>query len=349
MATVRDVATRAGVSVATVSRVINETSPVSDKLSARVLAAVDELGYQPNRLARSLRRGETQTLGLIVPNIADPFFAEMARCVENAGTERGYSVIVCSADHNVERELFYVRLLSERQVDGILFVAAQLGKEQTRGVLNQGVPVVVVDRAMPGLGVDSVLVDNLCGGWLATRHLIELGHHRIACITTSLDTGPFVERYEGYRRALDESGLPVIETLVVRSPQAYDMHERGYEAACNLLSASELPTALFVCNDLMAIGALNAAADRGFQVPGDVSVVGYDDIYVASLVRPALTTIAQPVAETGALATSMLLERVRDPDLPPRNVVLEARLVLRGSTARVRDSAGEGTSDGSIA
>jgi len=330
--TIRDVAERATVSITTVSHVINETRPVSDELRERVLAAMEELGYQPNLLARSLRRGETHTIGMIVPDSANPFFAEVARGVEDTSFEKGYSVILCNSDGDLEKELLYANVLVEKRVDGILLVAAGVSTEHIQTLQAGYMPVVVVDRQVPDAAVDSVLTDNARGGWLATCHLLDLGHRRIGCITGPSDVTPSAERITGYRQALEKNGVPVDETLVVRGDFQY---ESGYQATRQLLSTDDSVTAIFACNDLMAIGAIYAGVERGRQVPADLSVVGFDDVRLASFAHPALTTVAQPKYEIGVVAATMLLERMQDLDVPPRRRVLDTELLIRQSTAPV--------------
>jgi LacI family transcriptional regulator len=330
MATMRDVAEKAGVSVTSVSHVVNETRPVSDELRARVIAAMRELGYRPNRLARGLRRGETFTLGLIMPDIASPFFCEMARCIEDAGFERGYSVLLCNSDQRLDKELAYARSLVEAQADGILYIAASPSTEAVELVLANGIAVVVMGRELPGLALDSVVLDNVAGGRMATQHLVQLGHRRIACVGSRSNGEPFGGRVEGYRQALAAEGASVAGPLVVQGI----LRGRGeYDGIRELLSGRDRPTALFACNDKRAIYALKVAPSLGVWVPSDLSIVGFDDISMASLTRPALTTLAQPRKEMGEMAVSMLLERIQDPDLPPRSKVLAPKLVVRESTA----------------
>lgn len=326
----RDVAERAGVSVTTVSHVINETRPVSDELRQRVLAAIDELGYQPNVLARSLRRGETHTIGMIVPDSANPFFAELARGIEDTSFEHGYNLILCNSDGDLDKELIYADVLTEKQVDGILFVAAGVSTDHIRALQERRIPVVIVDREIPDVSVDQVLTDNARGGWLATRHLLELGHRCIGCITGPSDVTPSAERVTGYRQALSEGGIPVDEVLIVKGDFQY---ESGYRAARQLLARDDPPTAIFACNDLMAVGAISAAVEMGRQVPVNLSVVGFDDVRLASFANPPLTTIVQPKYEMGVLATTMLLERMRNHDIPPRRRLLDTSLLIRQSTA----------------
>ncbi len=328
--TMRDVAERAGVSITTVSHVINQTRIVSDETRGRVLTAMADLGYQPNVLARSLRRKETYTIGVIVPDSADPFFAEVVRGIEDASFERGYTITLCNSDGDQDKELLYTNALTEKQVDGILFLAAG-GKssEHIYSLQKRGVPLVVVDRHIPNIALDSVQIDNAWGGRRATQHLVELGHRRIGCITGPSDLTLSADRVTGYRHALREGEIPIDEVLIVKGDFEYDS---GYRAARYLLAMTEPPTAIFACNDLMAVGVISAAQELGRQVPTDLSVVGFDDIRLASFINPPLTTIAQPKYEIGLTATTMLLERISDPDMPPRRRTLEAKLLVRRSS-----------------
>ncbi len=333
MVTITDVAKRAGVSTATVSHVLNGTRYVREETRACVLAAVNELGYRPNRLARSLVRGETHTLGLIIPDQANPFFAELARGVEDTAFERGYNVILCNSYGDLDKELRYQEVLSERQVDGILIVAAGASAEHVQDLQGWGMPVVIVDRDLAGVYADKVLTDNLKGGQLATNHLLQLGHRRIGCITGPSVT-PSSDRVTGYRHALQESGISADQELILRGDF---QPASGYQGACKLLSLDDAPTAIFACNDLMAIGVISAAAQLGRDVPAQLSVIGYDNIRLSAFANPPLTTIVQPGYEQGVLAAKLLLERIQDPDLPPRREVLDTRLLVRQSTASTVD------------
>jgi len=326
----RDVAERARVSVTTVSHVVNETRPVSDGLRERVLAAIEELDYQPNVLARSLRRGKTHTIGMIVPDSANPFFAAVARGIEDTSFENSHSLILCNSDGDLEKELLYTDVLVEKQVDGILFVAAGVSTEHINALQARRIPVVLVDRDIPDVAVDSVLTDNARGGWLATHHLIELGHRRIGCIAGPSDLTPSADRVTGYSQALAECDVSVDQALVAKGDFQY---ESGYQAARQLLAMDDPPTAVFACNDLMAVGVIAAAVEMGFQVPADLSVVGFDDVRLASFANPPLTTIVQPKHDMGVIAAKMLLERMRDLDMPPRRKTFDTRLLVRRSTA----------------
>jgi len=333
MATMRDVAEHAGVSVTTVSHYINKTRRVSDELQMRISAAMEALNYQPNALARSLRRKITHSLGIIIPDSANPFFAEVARGIEDASFEQDYNVFLCNTDGNPKKELIYANVLVEKQVDGILFVAsAGTAHDLMRTLAQRKIPLVLVDRDLPDVEADSVLVNNRLGGYQATRHLIDLGHRRIGCIAGPSALTPSAERVTGYRQALAECSIPIDESLIVKGSFHY---QSGFEAAQKLLSLPEPPTAIFACNDLMAVGAISAAIKSGRSVPGQLSVVGFDDIQLASYVNPPLTTVAQPTYDVGMLAAKLLMERLQDRDLPPRRQYLETQLVIRESTAAV--------------
>jgi LacI family transcriptional regulator len=329
----RDVAERADVSITTVSHVINETRPVSEALKSRVNLAMNELGYQPNRLARSLRRGQTNTLGMIVPDNANPFFAEIARGVEDTGFGQGYNIILCNSDGALEKESLYTEVLMEKQVDGILFVAAGMSADHIRVLQKRGVPLVVVDREIPGLEVDAVLADHGRGGFLATSHLLALGHRYIGCIAGPDDVTSSAERVMGYSRALGQAGFPCDESLVLQGDYQY---ESGYRAARQFLEMRDPPTAIFACNDLMAVGAIRGAQECGYRIPAELSIVGYDDVSLASFTNPPLTTVAQPRHRMGVVAAEMLLERMADPTLPPCREILDVRLVVRQSSAPPR-------------
>lgn len=332
MVTIKDVARLAGVSTTTVSHVINDTRHVSDELRTRVLAAMEELNYHPNVLARSLRRGETRTIGLVVPDNSNPFFAEVARIVEDVGFENGYSVILCNSDGSLEKEAAYISVLIAKQVDGVIFIAAGSKHEHLHELTAQGIPVVVADRDIPQTLADVVLVDNEKGGYGATRYLLSLGHRRIACIAGPSDLTPSADRVRGYRRAQEEAGISIEEGWIVPGDFRY---QGGEAAAAKLLRLGEPPSAIFACNDVMAIGALRTLRNAGLQVPGDVSIIGFDDIPLASAVSPALTTVAQPIAELATLAAQCLISRIQNDreDEPRQRSVLETRLIVRDSCA----------------
>ncbi len=331
MATLRDVARRAGVSIATVSYVLNGTRSVSPEVEARVREAVRALQYRPNRLARGLRRKRTHVIGLVVPDSANPFFAEIARGMEDLSFAHDHSVILCNSDGDPAKEQRYLGVLIEQQVDGIALVSAHATPAHLSMLRQRRIPFVVVDRDLPGLEADCVLADNFQGGYLATRHLLERGHRRIACIAGPSELTPSADRVRGYRRALEEAGIRPREVWVQRGDFRA---ESGYEAARFFLSlpAKVRPTAIFACNDLMAIGAMRAIGEAGLSIPDDIALVGFDDILLASYVIPPLTTVAQPTYEMGRIAGDLLLRRLGEPDRPPARLILPVRLVVRQST-----------------
>ena len=327
----RDVAKQAGVSITTVSHVINSTRFVSPELRGRVLEAMKALRYRPNMLARGLRLKETRIIGLLVPDNVNPFFAQVSRVVEDVGFMAGYSVILCNCDGKLEKELAYVDLLAAKQVDGIVFIATG-GEKQIVDLLSEiGIPFVMADRQIENADVDMVLVDNFGGGHRATSYLLSLGHRRIGCITGPHDATPSADRVRGYRAAMRDCGLDKIEDLIV--PGDF-RHDGGEKAMLQLLDLADPPTAVFACNDLMAIGALSALWSRGFRVPENMSLIGFDDIPEARLTIPPLTTMAQPIAEIGKQATEMLLERASsEVAIACRKVMLDVHLLERGSCA----------------
>lgn len=303
---------------------------MSDVLRERVLKAMHELHYQPNALARSLRSKRSHTIGMLLPDSSNPYFAEIARSIEDTSFSKGYSVVLCNTDDNLDREQFYTNLLTEKQVDGIILVAAGESSKHIQDLQDRHFPLVVVDRDSPGVTVDSVQIDNEHGSWLATTHLIGLGHRRIACIASPSAITPSGERVAGYRRALRENGIDYDEDLVIKGDFKPDS---GYHATGQMLHMAKPPTAIFACNDLMAIGAISAATNGGRRVPQDLSIVGFDDIQLAKFTNPSLTTIAQPKQEMGQLATKLLIERIRNPKIHPHSVILESHLVVRNSTS----------------
>ena len=328
MPTIRDVAQRAGVSITTVSHVVNGTRPVSAIGMARVLEAIDELGYQPNAVARSLRMSETRMFGMIVPDNSNPYFAEVARSIEDAAFELGYSVILCNSDEDAAKEQAYLDLLIEKRVDGIAFVATGRRADGLDQVRLRNMPVVIVDREIEGGTWASVLVHNSRGGREAVTHLLKLGHRRIGCISGPHGLGPSSERVRGYRDALRKAGIPADPRWLVEG----DFHaEGGYRTMCELLERDDALTAVFACNDMMAVGALRAIHEQGRRVPQDIALVGFDDIALASYTQPALTTIAQPYRELGRRVAQLLAKGERGERAACERIRLEPELVVRAS------------------
>jgi LacI family transcriptional regulator len=333
MATMNDVARLANVSIATVSHVINGTRFVSAERVERVHAAMQELGYTPDATARSLRVGRTHTIGLVIPDTSNPFFAALARWIEEAGFESGYTTILANSDERPDREHRYVSTLVSKRVDGLILAPSRGDHGKLTQLLdNARMHVVVVDRDAALPNADVVLYDNAGGSYAATRHLIDLGHTCIGCIAGPADATSAAERVKGFRNAITDAGLDLPQHAVVES----DFHfTGGREATTRLLATEEPFTALFAANDLMAAGAVRALAERGISVPGEVSVIGFDDAPLAEMISPALTTMRQPLQDMAQAAMSLLLARITESNGgPPTRRVLPTSLVVRESTAK---------------
>jgi LacI family transcriptional regulator len=328
MTTMREVAREANVSVATVSHVINGTRFVDPTTIERVQRAITALRYRPNMLARSLRRRETRTIGLLVPDNANPFFADMARVIEDAGFAEGYSVILCNSDRSELKEEAYIDVLLAKQVDGLIVISSTDRTSLLRRVIDAQVPVVVVDRDPAPPEASQVLVANDAGGYAAGRYLVELGHRRIGCIGGPSDTNPSWGRVRGFARVLEEAGVRLAPEALVPGDFRYAGGEAGMRA---LLGRGLGLTAVFAANDLMAIGAMGVLRAAGLRVPDDISLVGFDNIHLASLVTPALTTVEQPTAEVGKGAVRLLLDQIGKPDGAPGRIDVPTRLVVRES------------------
>jgi LacI family transcriptional regulator len=325
--TIAEVADRAGVSPTTVSHVLSGNRPVADTTSRRVRQAIEELGYRPSSLARSLRLQRSHTIALIVPDITNPYYPVLARGVDDELDGR-YLTFVCSTDGQRERELRFAAEARDRQVDGVIIAAFGLTGDDAQTLLGAGVPVVGLGQHLRGRRLDAVFTDDEHGGREATRHLIERGHRRIGLISGPEGAG--VLRTTGHHRALTEAGLEIDPTLEILG----DWHRAGGAAAMGrLLEMATPPTAVFAENDLMAIGALDLARQRGLSVPGDVAIVGYDDIEGAQMTTPPLTTVVNPAYEAGRQAGRLLLDRmVGGYDGRARVVGLHSRLVVRESS-----------------
>jgi len=331
MATMKQVAERAGVSISTVSHVINNTRAVSDDVRKRVLDIIDEMRYVPSAVARSLKNDKTNTIGVLVPNSSNPYFAELIRWIEDAAFELGYHIILCNAHGGAQKQTAYLRLLMEKRIDGLVLVAS--GADEEHELLlhsHEYVPIIQLDRALPGLDADLVLAGQEEGAYRATRHLIELGHRAIACVSGPADLPRSRERVGGFLRAMDEAGIVVPDDDIIRG----EFNSAGGLAAfASLLARPRRPTAVFVTSDLMAIGGLCAASSAGVRVPAELSVVGYDDICAACYASPPLTTIAPPKREMARLAVGRLIERIRGGGEALRSIALDSALVVRASTA----------------
>lgn len=333
MATIKDVARHAEVSVTTVSHVVNGTRRVSPEGRERVEAAIRALGYVPSAIARSLKSNNTRTLGMLIPNSSNPYFAEIVHSVEDRCFGAGYNVILCNTNDEAHRQGTYLQVLAERRIDGLIVVSTGHDATLATQLAGLSIPTVLVDREIDiaeQQPCDLVETAHMQGGLLATRHLLSLGHRRIACIGGPEGIAPSEQRIAGWRTALADAGCGTGEGLLWHGNFT---SQGGYEAMHAVLRAPQPPTAVFVCNDLMAMGALCAAHERDLRVPEALSIVGFDDIELTAFTSPPLTTVAQPKQRIGALAVDMLLERIDGKRQDARKVMLQPELRVRASTA----------------
>jgi len=329
MPTIKDVAKLAGVAPITVSRVINASGYVSDETRRRVEAAIEELGYVPNRVARSLRSKQTHTLALILTDITNPFWTTVARGVEDVASADGFNVILCNTDESEVKENSYVRVLLQKQVDGFVLVPANRTSRSVPLIRKQRVPLVILDRTVPA-SVDIVRSDSEGGAYMLTRHLLERGYRHIAMLSGPDEVSTAVDRAVGYRRALTEAGVPVDERIV--RYRAFTQ-EGGYLMTQEVLAVRPRPTALFAANNFIAIGAFRALREVGLQVPEDIALVAFDDLPPTFTMEPFLTVAAQQAYEMGRRATQLLLQRLTEETPgPAQEIVLPTDLVVRRSS-----------------
>lgn len=335
MATIKEVAYLSRVSTATVSHVLNQSAYVSPKLRERVLRIVNELNYHPNYLARGLRTRQTRTVGMVIPNITNPFFPAEVRGVEDVLRREGYNLIVGNSDYDLTREEEYYRTFCGRRVDGLILVITPLTAPAYIQRHNfENIPVVFIDRYYEGVAADVVMADNISGSYRAVRHLLELGHRRIGIITGPLHMLMAGRRLKGYKRALREFGIPIRKELIREG--RFDS-QSGYEKAKELLSLNPPSTAIFVSNGLMTMGCLRAMAERGTRCPDDVAIVSFDDLEWFELMNPPITAVANPAYALGQTAAEILVSRIRKTlEGPPQRRVLKADLISRGSSGSQR-------------
>jgi LacI family transcriptional regulator len=333
--TMRDVADRAGVSKTTVSHVLNGTRFVEPETEDRVRHAVRELGYRPNLLARSLRRRETRTIGLITPSIANPYWAELAGLLEGAGYDAGYGVLLGNSNWSTEHEREYVQLLLDKQVDGVILAPANTQTAALDEILAAHIPVVVLNPPPDGYRVSAVLIDNYHGGYQAGAYLARIGHRHVGCITPPANAGDACRRIAGVHQAFADAGIDVPDTAYVEGDFEYRSGEVGVQT---LLDRHPELTAVFAANDHMALGVIKGLKRVRRRVPDDVSVIGFDNISYATAITPELTTIAQPIAEMGETIMQLLLRQIHEPVAAPEVVVLEPFLIERESCCVITPS-----------
>ncbi|MQA62282.1 MAG: substrate-binding domain-containing protein [Actinophytocola sp.] len=327
--TLADVARLAGTSTAVVSYVVNNgPRPVAPGTRQRVEAAMLELGYRPNLIARALKSNRSNAVALVVPDISNAWFSLLAHSIEEAAYMRGLVLLLGSSGHSPDRERHQLHTLAGLRVDGVILARSPLSRSRPRTDLRLDVPMVCVNRAGPrGTVIPSIVVDNAAGGALATRHLLGHGHAEIACLTGPAEAGPLADRAAGWRQALRQADLDPAEDLLLRSGFG---RLDAYETVKSWLAHDDHPAALFCASDELALGALRAAAETGTKVPEQLAIVGFDDIAEANASYPPLTTVRQPVADIAAAAIELLL-RIRDTGEPQQDLTFDVDLAVRGT------------------
>lgn len=328
----KDVAEAAGVSTATVSRVLNKSADVDPALVARVLSAVERLRYKPNLTARGLRTQSTPVLALIISDIENPFFTSVCRGVEDVASSAGYSVMLCNADGDLAKEQEYISMLSSQNVSGVIISPASYDSTDVTPLIERGINILTIDRELP-IECDAVRINNQLGSRIATQHLLSSGARRVACITGPRFASTARDRLAGYIEALEAAGL-VAETELQFYADFKD--EGGYHAIGLLLEMEDPPDAIFVTNNRMTTGALHALKEFNISIPDEVSLVGFDDLPWAEIVSPAVTTVRQPTYEMGTAAARKLIERLEGDVSAPQTIIFDPELIVRASSVKTR-------------
>jgi LacI family transcriptional regulator len=324
---ITDVARRAGVSVTTVSHVLSGRRPVSEHTRQRVQRIITETGYQANQVARSLRMQRSYTIGLIIPDITNPFYPSLASGMQEVLRTGGYDVIICNTNADPEVERAVLTRMVTRRVDGVAFAGYYNHVREVGPAVKVGIPVVLLGTQVPGPGIDVLSTDDLAAGQIASRYLIERGYRRIGFITGPAGAGPAAERVAGYRRALSEAGIRFDKTLIAREEFS---RVGGASGIARLLDLARPPQAVLCTNDVVAIGALDTVRGRGLRVPDDVAVMGFDDIDAAALISPALTTVSVIPVQQGRALGELLLRRIEGPQPEePQRILFEPFVVAR--------------------
>ncbi len=330
MTSIKDVAEAAGVSTATVSRVLADKPHIRKEIRERVLAAVEKLNYRPNRVARSLRNRQSNTIGLVVADIRNPFFTSLSRAVEDVAYARDMSVFLCNSDENTRKETLYLDLLRDEHVAGIIIAPTAHTADTFSREVKLDLPVVVIDRRVSSGDVDSVVMDNVDGAFRLTSHLLDDGYRRIGAVF-SIDISTGRERHEGFLKAHAVRGLEADPSLVCFTE---NREINGYEAAATLLGMDRPPDIIFATNGVMSTGVFRLLHERGIRIPEDIGLAGFDETPWFDLVSPAMTIFKQPTYEIGKTATELLLNRIAEPERPARDIVLKGKLVVRDSCRR---------------
>lgn len=331
MATIHDVAEKAGVSVATVSRVINKSDTVALKSIEKVKKAIEELSYQPNILARDLRRAETNRVLVLLQSISNPFYATIVKGIEDIAQKHKFSIMLCNTDSDLIREKNYIDLMAKKVVQGAILLDTEMTKDELNA-LSEDSKVVLCCEYKQGVNISHVMIDNYMAAKTLVRHLLSLGHRRIALIAGDTHLTSTSLRYKGYVDALLEAGISLDEDLIYWSGTS--SFKMGMRAMESLLYSKDRPSAVFAMSDVLAIGAIKSINSKGLSVPDDIAVAGFDGIEVAAVIKPGLTTIAQPNYDMGCIAMELLIKEMKDNAKNKQEIVIEHELVIRESTVK---------------
>ena len=330
--TIKDVAQKAEVSITTVSRVLNDKVDeyMRKETKDRILQAIKELNFKPDKRAQSLRGLKTKIIGLIIPNRLNPYFEQLAQAIEEVCFDEGYGILLCNSNYSLERESIYLDLLERQKVDGIIISTVGLTKKKFNELIAREIPIVLIDEDVPGVNAPAVFANNYMGGCQAAQHLIELGHRRIAFISGPMNLLSSRQRYRGYYDTLIKNGMKVEKGLFKEGTLTY---EKGYKATLELLEEGKEFTAIFCSNDLMAFGAMRAIQDKGGKIPQDYSIVGFDDMHFSSISNPRLTTVAQPVKEMAFRAFIAFKDQISgELSQEKKHQFLDTQLIARESS-----------------
>ncbi len=338
MATLKDVAREAGVSTSTVSRVFNEPEKVKTATRQKIERTIEDLNYQPSRVARRLRvvSGQANMLGLVIPDIQNPFFADVARGVEDVARANDYALILSNSDEDTRKQKLCLDTLRTEEVDGIIVPPVRERDADVEALVGSSIPVVCVDRRIKKIPFDTIVSDNRQGAYEGVSLLIEQGHRRVGFVGGIPNISTSKERHKGYRDALVEHGMRPDPSLVRKGNSR---QESGRRLTSELLNLAEPPTALFTGNNLMTLGAFTAIHERGLEIPKDIAIVGYDDVPWALALNPPPTVVSQPGYEMGRRAAEMLLRRIAEPDRSPTLVTLQPKLIVRESCGSKSEAA----------
>lgn len=325
--TIYDVAEEAKVSIATVSKVINNKGRISQSTRKRVLEVMKKMDYYPSFVASALTGKRTETLGLLIPDISNPFFSEISRTIEDRAYERGKSVIMCNTDNNQKKEAMYVELLQRKEIDGLIITSGFQNKQLLQQLIRNHTPVVMLAHDDPSLDLSVVSVDDHKGGFIATSHLLTNGHRNIAIIAEKVRSSRM--RIYGYQEAHDLENVEVDEGNILKVTASI---KNGKALAQQLLERKNPPTAVFACNDLIAIGVIKAVREKGLSIPEDLSVVGFDNTILATTTVPALTTVAQPIEEMGRKVVDIVIQKIEESTETKERILFLPKLIERGTT-----------------